>query len=91
MRLTTILACFLLTGCTAFCGKPQLFGVARGGTEARHNVDAEVGLRGQWRSGAEATITGGRRMRVEEPSSRGFPAETLVHGEVIVPLNKRSW
>ena len=92
VRSVTLSACILaLCGCSAFRGPRQLLGVARGGSEARHNVQGEVGARCVWKSGAQAEMTFGNRFRVDEPSSRGDSEEKRIHGEILVPLTKRGW
>lgn len=83
-----ILSTSAFSGCHALDGKPRMYGVAKVGTPARHNIDAQAGVKAVWRSGAECEVLGGRRLRVEEPSTRGMSEETLIDSKVTIPLGR---
>lgn len=82
-------ACAALVGCSAFKGPAQTYGKAGVGTEAPHNINPMVGLGREWETGAAVEVRYEPRLRVDEPSSRGFPeALGRVFGELKVPLGR---
>lgn len=85
-RWFAILAALVLAGCSA---PSRWDAVGRCGSPGRHNVDASVGPRATWANGAYVEVLGGRRFRVEEPSSRGFPEEWQIFAEASIPIGGR--
>ncbi len=70
-----LVAALLLTGCSAWQGRPRPYAVVGVASPARHNIEPRVGGELRWPGGAEVRALYEPWLRVEEPSSRGFPEE----------------
>ena len=86
------LACIVivtLAGCAGFQGGGRPFARVGLGSPARHNVEILAGGGYEWAGGASTEITYRPWLRVEDPSSRGFPQEVgRVFAEAKIPLGR---
>jgi len=65
----------LLTGCSGFKGGKRPYAELGVRSPARHNVAPKAGLGYEWKGGAQVEAGYEPYLRVEDPSTRGFPQE----------------
>jgi len=83
------LCALLICGCSAFRGPGQPYARCGVGSPARHNLEPMVGAGYEWQTGAEVEVQYRPILRVEEPSSRGFPQEIgRVYAGAKIPLGR---
>ena len=73
-RLSCVVVALLLASC-AFKGPGYPYAKCGVGSPARHNVELRAGGGYRWETGAQVEATYRPWLRVEDPSTRGFPQE----------------